>query len=222
MKQQLKKIGLSFSLVTLLCASLLQVTGQTAMQLTKIYLEGGIGPGTFKGFNSEVGLKAIFKNKWSMTLSLNGIQEMTPKNEPSDYKPETGYVLFIPYTGEETVDMSIVSLTAGRYFSVGKNIWATAEGGLSYVKGEKVNYERTQQVSSNIIIAASTSSNYTTTKENKSTVGAMMQADIDWAFASFMGIGAGVYANINSIQSPIGLQVKLIIGKMGRIKKSKS
>ena len=49
-----------------------------------------------------------------------------------------------------------------------------------------------------------------------------MQADIDWAFASFMGIGAGVYANINSIQSPIGLQVKLIIGKMGRIKKSKS
>ena len=50
----------------------------------------------------------------------------------------------------------------------------------------------------------------------------MMQADINWAFASFMGMGVGAYANINSIQSPIGVQLKLIIGKMGRIKKSKS
>jgi hypothetical protein len=222
MKQQAKKIVLYFSFVMLLCTSLLQVTGQTSMHLSKIYLEGGIGPGTYKGINSEVSLTAIFKNKWSMTLAHNNIEEMTPKNEPSDYQPETGYVLFLAYTGEETVDMSILSLTAGRYFSLGKNIWATAEGGLSYVTGEKVNYERTQQVSSTIIIAASTSSNYTTTKENKSTVGAMMQADINWAFASFMGIGAGVYANINSIQSPIGVQLKLIIGKMGRIKKSKS
>jgi hypothetical protein len=222
MKQQAKKIGLYFSFVMLLCASLLHVTGQTSTHLSKIYLAGGIGASTYKGINSDVSLKAIFKNKWSMTLSVNGTQEMIPKNEPSDYQAETGYALFIPYTYEETVDMSFVSLTAGRYFSLGRNIWATAEGGLSYVKGEEVNYERTQQVSSNILIAASTSSNYKTTKENKSTVGAMLQGDINWAFASFMGLGAGVYANINSIQSPIGVQLKLIIGKMGRLKKSKS
>jgi len=221
-KQHAKEIGLHFSFVMILCASLLQATAQTSMHLSKIYLEGGIGPSTYKGISSEVGLKAIFKNKWSMTLSYNNIAEMSPKNEPSDYQAETGYVLFLPYTAEETVDMSFVSLTAGRYFSLGRNIWATAEGGLSYVKGEKVNYERTQQVSSNLLIAASTSSNYKTTKENKSTVGAMMQADINWAFASFMGIGAGVYTNINSIQSPIGVQLKLIIGKMDHIKKSQS
>ena len=222
MKQRAKKIGLYFSLVMLLGASLLQVNGQTSMNLSKIYLEGGIGASTYKGINSDVSLKAILKNKWSMTLSYNNIAEMAPKNEPSDYQPETGYVLFLPYTAEETVDMSFVSLTAGRYFSLGRNIWATTEGGLSYVKGEKVNYERTQQVSGNIIIAGSTSSNYRTTKESKSTVGAMMQADINWAFASFMGVGAGVYANVNSIQSPVGVQLKLIIGKMGRVKKSKS
>jgi hypothetical protein len=221
-KQQAKKIGLYFSLVMLLGTSLLQVAGQTTMHLSKIYLEGAIGPSTYNGINSAVSLKAIFKNKWSMTLSYNNIAEMTPKNEPSDYQPETGYVLFIPYTYEETIDMSLFSLTAGRYFRLGRNIWATTEGGLSYVKGENVTYERTQQTSTNILIAASTSSNYKTTKESRSTVGAMMQADINWAFASFMGIGAGVYTNINSIQSPVGVQLKLIIGKMGRIKKSKA
>ena len=49
----------------------------------------------------------------------------------------------------------------------------------------------------------------------------MMQADINWAFASFMGVGAGVYANLNSIQSPIGFNIKLLVGKMGRERKHK-
>ena len=49
----------------------------------------------------------------------------------------------------------------------------------------------------------------------------MVQADINWAFASFMGLGAGVYANINSIQSPVGFNMKLLVGKMRREKKHK-
>jgi hypothetical protein len=49
----------------------------------------------------------------------------------------------------------------------------------------------------------------------------MFQADITWAFASFMKLGAGVYANVNSIQSPVGLNIKLLVGKMGREKKHK-
>ncbi|HKO81938.1 MAG TPA: hypothetical protein VJU78_16140, partial [Chitinophagaceae bacterium] len=126
-----------------------------------------------------------------------------------------------PYTHEVTADMSLISLTAGKSFSLGKNFWATTEGGLSHVKGEKVNFERTQPVSGNIIIAASTTSNYNSTKENKSTIGAMLQADINWAFASFMGLGAGVYANVNAVQSPLGLNVKLLLGKTGRVKKYK-
>jgi len=36
-----------------------------------------------------------------------------------------------------------------------------------------------------------------------------------------MGLGCGVFANINSIQSPVGFQVKLIVGYMGREKKNK-
>jgi hypothetical protein len=220
MKQPSKKTGLQLIFGILLCASGLNLMAQTTKPLSKIYFQAGAGGGTYKSSDYDLGLKAVLNNKWSMTLSYKGL-EMRPKNLPSDYQAETGYVLFIPYTYEATTDMSLVSLTAGKYFRLGKNFWATTEGGLSYVKGEKVNFQRTQPVSSNILIAASTSSNYNSFKENKSTVGAMLQADINWAFCSFMGLGAGVYANVNSIQSPVGFNIKLLVGKMGREKKHK-
>ncbi len=220
MKQTLKKRGVQFFFGILLCASGLDLVAQTPRPLSKIYLQAGAGGGTYNSSDFDLGLKAVLKNKWSMTLSYKGL-EMRPKNLPSDYQPETGYVFFIPYTYEATTDMSLVSLTAGKYFSLGKHFWATTEGGLSYVKGEKVNFERTQSINSNILIAASTSSNYNSFKESKSTIGAMFQADVSWAFTSFMGIGAGVYANVNSIQSPVGFNIKLLVGKMGREKKHK-
>jgi hypothetical protein len=146
---------------------------------------------------------------------------MTPKNQPADYQAETGYVLFIPYTYEVDAKMSLFSLTAGRYFRLGRNTWVTTEAGISYVSGEKISFQHAQVTSSNILIAATTTSNYTTTKEKKSAVGLMMRADVNWAFSSFMGLGAGTFANINSIQSPIGFQVKLMVGNMGREKKNK-
>jgi hypothetical protein len=53
-------------------------------------------------------------------------------------------------------------------------------------------------------------------------MGAMLKTDINWAFASFMGLGAGVFANFNSIQSPVGFQLKFIVGDIGREKKNKT
>jgi hypothetical protein len=221
MRQKLKELGPRFSIGIFFCISFLYGIAQTPKPINKIYIQAGAGVGTYKSSDAGFGLKAIIHNKWSMTLSYKDI-EMNPKNLPSDYQPETGYVLFIPYTYEVTANMSLVSLTAGRYFKLGKNTWASTEGGISYVQGEKVSFERTQSVSSTIIIAASTTSNYITAKEDKSTVGAMFQADINWAFASFIGLGAGVYTNINSVQSPLGFNLKLLIGKMGRLKKHNS
>jgi hypothetical protein len=154
------------------------------------------------------------------TLSYQELS-MSPKNLPADYQGETGYALFIFYSDEVTATMNLINLTAGRYFKLGNNTWATTEAGLSYVSGEKVSFHRAQVSSTNVFIAASTSSNYTTTKENKSSVGFMMKSDVNWAFSSFMGLGAGVFANINSIQSPIGFHIKLLVGNMGREKKNR-
>ncbi len=209
------QIGLGILFLTFFITS-----GAQTKAINKFYLNAGAGWGTYESAPFDLGLQAIIKNKWSATLSYQSLT-MRPKNRPADYQPETGYVLFIPYTYEATADMDIVSLTAGRYFKLGKNTWVTTEGGLSYVSGEEVNFERTQVTTSNIIIAASATSNYQTTSETKSSVGFAARADLNWSFASFMGLGCGVFTNINSIQSPVGFQVKLIVGYMGREKKRK-
>ena len=188
--------------------------------ISKFYLQGGAGGGTYKNGFGDVSLQAIIKNKWSATLSYQSIT-MDPKNLPSDYRAETGYVLFIPYTDKVTSDMNIVSVTAGRYFRLGRNIWATTEGGLSYVSGEKVSFQHTEASSTDLFFFASTSSNYETTKEKTGSVGFAMRADVNWALTSFMGVGCGTFVNINSIQSPIGFQVKLLVGFMGKEKRNR-
>jgi hypothetical protein len=200
-------------------AFMITATGQTKA-LNKFYLQGGAGLGTHESGSYDLGIQAIFKNKWSATLSYQELS-MSPKNKPADYQGETGYALFIFYNDEVTASMNLINLTAGRYFKLGRNTWATTEAGLSYVSGEKVSFQHSQVTSTNLIFFASTSSNYTTTKENKSSVGFMMKSDVNWAFSSFMGLGAGVFANINSIQSPIGFHIKLLVGNMGREKKSR-
>ena len=200
-------------------AFIITATGQTKT-MNKFFLQAGAGGGTHEAASYDLGIQTIFKNKWSATLSYHEF-DMDPKNLPSDYEPETGYILFIPFTYTVQANMKIVSLTAGRYFKMGRNTWATTEAGLSYVSGEKVSFQHSEVTSSFLIIAASNSSNYTSTKENKSAVGFMMQTDINWAFSSFMGLGAGVFANVNSIQSPIGFHLKLLVGNMGREKKNR-
>jgi hypothetical protein len=194
-------------------------TGQTKT-INKFYFQGGAGTGNHESESSDLGIQAIFKNKWSATLSYQELS-MSPKNKPADYQGETGYALFLFYSDEVTAKMNLINLTAGRYFKLGRNTWATTEAGLSYVSGEKVSFQHSQVTSTNLIFFASTSSNYSTSKENKSSVGFMMKTDVNWAFSSFMGLGAGVFANINSIQSPIGFHVKLLVGNMGREKKNR-
>ena len=214
-KQLINRI---FSCIIFL-AFITTATGQTKA-LNKYYLQGGAGWASHDGSTYDISMQGIFKNKWSATLSYQELS-MTPKNLPSDYQPETGYIFFIPYSYTVDANMSLISLTAGRYFKMGRNTWATTEAGLSYVSGEKVSFQRSQVTSFDALIAASTSSNYSSTKEKSSTVGLMMRTDVNWAFSSFMGLGAGVFANINSIQSPIGFNIKLMVGNMGREKKSK-
>lgn len=60
-----------------------------------------------------------------------------------------------------------------------------------------------------------------TTIENKTTVGAMLKADINCAVSPYMGLGAGMFANFNNIKSPIGFQVKFMLGLMGVEKNKK-
>ena len=194
-------------------------------KVNKIYLQTGAGGSSQAGSNSEIGLQAIVNNKWSATFSYHDLT-MKPKNLPANYQPESGTFFFIiPYTNEILVNMKLFSLTAGKYFPLGRNSWLTTEAGLSFVNGEKASFQpATPEPTDPLLLLfgfSGTTSNYTTTIEKKNSFGGMLRADINWAFCSFMGLGAGVFANFNSIQSPVGYQLKLTLGAMGRHKKTK-
>ena len=219
MKKILNNSGIYRILIFLLFYTPFTITAQTKESfIRKIYLQGAAGSNTIDGGHGEVGLQAVFNNKWSATVSYHSLS-MDPKNLPPDYEPGTGVVLFfIPYSDEVILDMSLFSFTAGKYFQTGKKSWITTEGGLSIVNGEVANFQRTTATTTAplgvLFGVMGTTSNYNTTVEKKSTVGAMIRADYNWAFSRYFGLGAGVFANFNSIQSPVGFNLKLTMGFM--------
>jgi hypothetical protein len=190
--------------------------------LSKIYLKGGGGVNSHSGNYGEASLQGVVHNKWSFSISYHDM-DMKPKNIPSDYVPGWGYVLFIPYSDEARIKMQLVTVSAGKYFSAGRNLWFTTEAGISFVNGEKISFQHADNSNAggNFILGGYYPSNYTTTTEKKTAVGGMLKADINWAFCRFMGLDAGVFANLNSIQSPIGFNIKLSAGAMGWLKKLK-
>jgi len=193
--------------------------------IKKVYLQAGAGGSTIQGDNIELGLQTIINNKWSATISYHSLT-MKPKNLPSDYKPGTGTILFfIPYSDEVILNMDLFSLTAGKYFQTGKKSWITTEAGLSIVNGEVASFQPTISGSVDALGLlfgyTGTTSNYNTTIENKTSIGAMIRADYNWAFSRFFGLGAGVFANFNSIQSPVGFNLKLTMGMMRKKAKGK-
>jgi hypothetical protein len=194
----------------------------TKTNVKKFYIQAGAGGSSQAGSNFEIGLQAIVNNKWSASFSYHGLT-MKPKNLPANYQPETGTIFFIPYTNNIEVNMKLFSLTAGKYFRLGRNSWLTTEAGLSFVSGEKASFQPATPISTDPLLlllgTSGTTSNYTTTIEKKNSFGGMLRADFNWAFSSFMGLGGGVFANLNSIQSTIGFNTKLIVGLMGRHKK---
>jgi hypothetical protein len=106
--------------------------------------------------------------------------------------------------------MNLFSFTGGKCWEAGSKIWFTAEAGISIVTGEKMIFTSQPVVWDGWYV----SSNYAVKKENKTTIGGMLKADFNWAFLPSMGLGAGVFANFNSIQTPVGEQIKLIFGWM--------
>jgi len=198
-------------LLLLLSFNLQAQTNQSALR--KIYLQYGMGPTTYGGLVGEIGVQSVWKNNWTTSISYQDFS-LNPKNLPKDYEPD--YALFIAMYPEN--NLVSFSLSAGKLFELSRKAWITTEAGISIVKGQEFSFHR--QESTNIIIAGT--SNYASTETNKSAVGGIIRADFTWAFASFAGLGVSTFANINSIQSPVGAEFKLILGWMNNKHKAKT
>ena len=202
----MKKVILLLLLFAFATASFSQ-TKETSVK--KIYLQAATGISNHSGFFYEAGIQAMLKNNWVTTFSFHGI-EMNPKNLPSDYEQGYVYLIFPFYDQFPVTKMNLFSFTAGKFFETGRKIWFTTEAGFSIVFGETMSFSKQPVVWEGL----HKSSNYSVKKENKTTIGGMLKADFNWAILRFLGLGAGVFANFNSLQSPVGFHVKLMVGKL--------
>jgi len=94
------------------------------------------------------------------------------------------------------------------FTGLGRKTWITTEAGLSIVSGEKMSFTSKPVVNDILYV----SSNYSTHKESQSAVGGILKADFNWVFTPYLGLGVGAFAAVNSIQSPVGGEIKLIAG----------
>jgi len=184
--------------------------------ITKFYVDGGVGVASHNGVFATLGGTAVLQNNWLASISYYKL-DMTPKNLPSNYEPGL-LILPIPILeAMPSVKMSVVNFTGGRLFPLGRKTWITAEAGLSVVSGEKLQF--TSQPVVGLLVYYS--SNYSTQKTKQTTtVGGMLRTDFNWAFTPYFGLSAGAFVNMNSIQSPVGAEVKLIAGWLNTKKKS--
>jgi hypothetical protein len=189
--------------------------------LKKIYLQLGIGGTNQKGSVGEIAIQAVFKNNWTSTLSYQGIN-MQHKNMPADYERGYTIILIIPIPDAlPQQDLKVHSLTAGKTFQAGKNFSFSTEAGPSIVDGADLTFTR-QNTSNSFypVLFGYKEANYKISQKNRSSLGALVKADVSWNFSSFAALGLGIFTNINSIQSPFGAELKLSVGWMKRKSKN--
>ena len=173
--------------------------------IPKFYTQIGIGPSTHNGSFTEFGGTVVFKNKWTTSITYQDF-DMTPSNLPSDYK--RGYTFIFPDEWP-SMKMKSINFTAGKYFPLNRQIWFTAEAGVAITSGDSFIFTRQAVVETTWQF----SSNYAIHSEPPSTgAGAIIKADFNWAICPYVGFSGGVFANVNSLQSMVGLDFKIIVG----------
>jgi hypothetical protein len=180
--------------------------------LKKIYLEVGGGSANYNGSLGAGGVQAVFKDNWTVSASYFDIS-MNPKDLPSDYQAGYTEIFGLPIADDDPEQrLLIYSLTGGKLFTVSRKVWLITEAGFSLVKGDKFTFSRQEVISGGNF--GYTNSNYSKIQQNENAFGGMFKAGINWSFLRFAGLGVYVFTNMNSIQSPLGIQFKLNVGLM--------
>jgi len=201
MKKLLSLLILSFATFSLLAQS-------NPGSIKKFYVDFGAGGASNNGAFAQMGATAVLKSNWTISASYYSV-DVDPKNLPSDYEQGCTILLIFPIPDPmPSANLNMVNFTAGKLFPMGRKTWFTTEAGISIVSGKSFHFT-SQPVEMDWSYI---SSNYATEEVSKTSIGAMFRADFNWAFSRFVGLSAGAFANANSIQSPVGFEIKLLVG----------
>jgi hypothetical protein len=114
-------------------------------------------------------------------------------------------------------------LSFGRYFPVSRQISFIVDGGLGLANQQGYNFYRNgAPVKQGERILDGVSTNYTVTAVEKSSMGGIVRAGVDWAFVGFGGMGLDLYYNLNAggIDDNFGVNLRFMLGYMPRYRKN--
>jgi hypothetical protein len=207
--------------VILLSISSLQAQNMET-KINRIYVFGGGGPALFSGGSGNLGISAVVNKKW--IASLGYLSAFRNASAPSDANFRKSEFLFWG-TGSYLTDHHPVSdtkftyLSFGRYYPSSKKISFILDGGIGLAKGQDFNYyEYNQSLKPGERVIPGASTNYTITETDKTSLGFMARAGMDWAFSGGAGMGIDFFYNLctGGISDNIGLTFRLNLGYMPR------
>ena len=201
--------------------SSIQAQEKKENKINRIYIFGAIGPAMSKGFASTVGISTVVNKKWIASLGyLNATRDASA---PSDADFTVTYNSFFwgsfSISNHPTAETKFTYLSFGRYYPATRKISYILDAGIGIAKGQDFNYyDRSVTAKNGEQIIPWASSNYTVTKTDRTSFGAIARAGMDWAFSGGAGMGFDFYYNYcgGGISDNIGFNFRLMVGYMPR------
>ncbi len=209
-------VTLKFAVCTMICSFSFQLLtyAQEESFISKVWVEGSAGSAGKDGAFTKFGVQTVFKDKWIGSISYY-YASMNLKGTPADYKPsEELFLIFPASSGTPRQRLNVTNFMVGRFFKYDESVFFSGSAGLSIVKGDKATFTPQPVITTTDWLGYSSTSNYKVNTVHRTVAGGVIEADMLWAFCPFAAIGPGVYANINSIQSHVGFEWKIVLGWM--------
>jgi hypothetical protein len=208
----------------LLCISSLQAQNKET-KINRIYLFGGGGPALFSGASGILGISAVVNKKW--IASVGYLYATRKASAPSDanftvYRSSWFWGDFsINYHPVAETKFTYISL--GRYYPATRKLSYILDAGIGIANGQDFNYYNRNMTSrTGEQVIPRVSSNYIVTQTDKTAIGAIGRAGMDWAFSGGAGMGFDFYYNYcgGGISDNVGFNMRLMIGYMPRAPKT--
>jgi hypothetical protein len=191
-------------------------------KINRLYVFGGGGPAFFSGASGTLGITAVVNRKWIASVGyLSATRDASAPSDADFRKSEYifwGAISFeVDYHPE--AETKFTYLSVGRYFPVSKRVSFILDGGIGLAKGQDFNYYQSfTTLKPGEVLLKGASTNYTVTQTDKSSVGFIGRAGMDWAFSGGAGMGFDFYYNLctGGISDNVGISTRFNLGYMPR------
>ena len=172
------------------------------------YLHYGWGLGAGTHFSIDFSLQYISRSSYSISL-LGRAQFRKARDIPDDFRSGLAHLFLKPQD-----ELKEYGFAVGKVWKIpNKKMRLHLRAGPVYVNHvKKVNFTQLDNAGGAIFLPIAP--NYTWQEEERNTVGLTLNPTVEFLFNNILGLSTGLFANINNLQSSIGIGCSLILGRI--------